>query len=222
MIRVLLADDQTLVRQGIRSLLSLAAHAPADGDPALLEVVGESSDGFEALEKCRALCPDVLLLDLKMPRLDGIGVLRELAEQPEPTKALVLTTFDDTDLLLDAIRNGARGYLLKDVSLEQLVVAIRTVAGGGTHFQPALTERVLQRARELPRPPSALEPPAPLTEREIEILKLLSAGLSNREIAFALDIADGTVKNHVSSVLAKLGVRDRTRAVLKGIELGYV
>lgn len=222
MIRVLLADDQTLVRQGIRSLLSLAAHAPADSDPAPLEVVGESSDGVEALEKCRALRPDVLLLDLKMPRLDGIGVLRELADQPEPTKALVLTTFDDTDLLLDAIRSGARGYLLKDVSLEQLVVAIRTVAAGGTHFQPVLTERVVQRARELPRPPSALELPAPLTEREIEILKLLSAGLSNREIAFALDIADGTVKNHVSSVLAKLGVRDRTRAVLKGIELGYV
>jgi DNA-binding NarL/FixJ family response regulator len=138
------------------------------------------------------------------------------------TAPLVLTTFDDTDLLLDAIRSGARGYLLKDVSLEQLVVAIRAVAAGATHFQPTLTERVLQRARELPRPPSTLMLSAPLTDREIEILKLLSAGLSNREIAFALDLADGTVKNHVSSVLSKLGVRDRTRAVLKGIELGYV
>ncbi|MET0596199.1 MAG: response regulator transcription factor [Polyangiaceae bacterium] len=222
MMRVLLVDDQTLVRQGIRSLLSLAARAPADGDDSALEVVGESSDGVDALEKCHELRPDVMLLDLKMPRLDGLGVLRELSTQPDPTKALVLTTFDDTDLLLDAIRHGARGYLLKDVSLEQLVAAIRTVAAGGTHFQPTLTERVVQRARELPRPPSALELPSPLTEREIEILKLLSAGLSNREIAFALDIADGTVKNHVSSVLAKLGVRDRTRAVLKGIELGYV
>jgi DNA-binding NarL/FixJ family response regulator len=159
---------------------------------------------------------------LKMPRLDGLGVLRELALRREPAKVLVLTTFDDTDLLLDAIRSGARGYLLKDVSLEQLVAAIRTVAAGATHFQPTLTERVLQRARELPRPPSTLVLSSPLTDREIEILKLLSAGLSNREIAFALDLADGTVKNHVSSVLAKLGVRDRTRAVLKGIELGYV
>jgi DNA-binding NarL/FixJ family response regulator len=222
MIRVLLVDDQTLVRQGIRSLLSLAPRAPIGPENPALDVVGESSDGLDALQKCRELRPDVMLLDLKMPRLDGLGVLRELAARDEATKALVLTTFDDTDLLLDAIRNGARGYLLKDVSLEQLVAAIQTIAAGGTHFQPTLTERVLQRARELPRPPSSLALPSPLTDREIEILKLLSAGLNNREIAFALDLADGTVKNHVSSVLAKLGVRDRTRAVLKGIELGYV
>lgn len=222
MIRVLLVDDQTLVRQGIRSLLSLAARASAGPDDRALEVVGEASDGLDALQKCHELRPDVVLIDLKMPRLDGLGVLRELAVQHESAKALVLTTFDDTDLLLDAIRSGARGYLLKDVSLEQLVVAIQTVAAGGTHFQPTLTDRVLQRARELPRPPSTLVLSSPLTDREIEILKLLSAGLSNREIAFALDLADGTVKNHVSSVLAKLGVRDRTRAVLKGIELGYV
>ncbi|HMI86602.1 MAG TPA: response regulator transcription factor [Polyangiaceae bacterium] len=222
MIRVLLVDDQTLVRQGIRSLLSLAPRATAGADDHALEVVGESSDGLDALQKYDELRPDVMLLDLKMPRLDGLGVLSELARQREPAKALVLTTFDDTDLLLDAIRSGARGYLLKDVSLEQLFVAIQTVAAGGTHFQPTLTERVLQRARELPRQPSTLVLSSPLTDREVEILKLLSAGLSNREIAFALDLADGTVKNHVSSILAKLGVRDRTRAVLKGIELGYV
>lgn len=163
-VRVLLVDDQTLVRQGIRSLLAIA-----DG----VDVVGEAGDGEEALTRIAELRPDVVLLDLRMPRLDGIGVLRSLQDKELQPPVLVLTTFDDDELVLDSLRLGAKGYLLKDVSLEELVTAIETLAAGG-------------------------------------------------EIASALHLAEGTVKNHVSSLLLKLGVRDRTRAVLKGIELGLV
>lgn len=210
MIRVLIVDDQALVRQGIRSLLALSAE---------LEVAGEADDGASALAQIENTRPDVVLLDLKMPRVDGLAVLRALQARPASPAVLVLTTFDDTDLLLDAIRSGARGYLLKDVNLEQLLEAIRTLASGGTMFQPAITERVLQGLTSLPPLRGSLGPPSPLTERELEILRLLASGLSNREIARALALADGTVKNHVSNLMAKLGARDRTHAVLKGLEL---
>jgi DNA-binding NarL/FixJ family response regulator len=210
MIRVLIVDDQALVRQGIQSLLALASE---------IEVVGEADDGGRALAEIERARPDVVLLDLKMPRVDGLAVLRALHERRDSPAVLVLTTFDDTELLLDAIRFGARGYLLKDVTFEQLLDAIRTLAAGATMFQPALTERVVQGLASLPQLPRPLGPPNPLTEREVEILRLVASGLSNREIARALTLAAGTVKNHVSSLMSKLGARDRTHAVLKGLEL---
>jgi DNA-binding NarL/FixJ family response regulator len=212
-IRVLVVDDQALVRQGICSLLRLAPE---------IELVGQAADGSEALSSIERARPDVVLLDLKMPRLDGLAVLRVLRERGGAPPVLVLTTFDDTDLVLDAIRSGARGYLLKDVTLEHLVEAIRELASGGTMIQPAITERVLRGLSSLPPQRRLLGPANPLTERETGILRLLASGLSNREIAHALSLADGTVKNHVSSVLGKLGARDRTHAVLRGLELGWI
>jgi DNA-binding NarL/FixJ family response regulator len=218
-IRVCLVDDQTLIRQGIRSLLNLA-----DG----IEVVAEAADGEEALAVIADTQPDVVLLDIRMPRLDGIGTLRALAERQALPATLVLTTFDDDEAVLEAVRAGARGYLLKDVTLEQVVEAIQTLAGGGTLIQPAITAGLLQRLAE--RPPSSEHPPSferldrpdPLTPREVEILRLLAGGYSNREIGRALHLTEGTVKNHVSNLLWKLGVRDRTRAVLRGLELGLI
>ncbi len=211
-IRVLVVDDQTLVRQGIRSLLTLSPE---------IELAGEASDGTEALALIDSERPDVVLLDLKMPRVDGLAVLRELYKRPNAPPVLVLTTFDDTDLVLEAIRSGARGYLLKDVTLEHLMNAIRTLAIGGTMINPAITERVLRGITALHKPAPSTHA-CPITDRETEILRLLASGLSNREIAHALDLADGTVKNHVSNLLSKLGARDRTHAVLKGLELGWI
>ena len=213
MIRVALVDDQTLVRQGIRSLLALV-----EG----IEVVLEAAGGREAVERLPEARPDVVLLDLRMPDLDGLSVLRELGGRGVLPPTVVLTTFDEDAALLEALRHGARGFLLKDVSLERLTEAIRTVAAGGTLIQPSLTERVLRAALDAGCAFPHLDPPDPLTEREVEVLRLLSGGYNNREIAGALRIAEGTVKNHISSILSKLGVRDRTRAVLKGLELGLV
>ncbi|MEV4474891.1 response regulator transcription factor [Nonomuraea sp. NPDC049504] len=209
MIRVLVVDDQTLVRQGIRSLLGLS------GD---IEVAGEAGDGREALAAIEACTPDVVLLDLRMPGYDGLWTLGELRSRTDAPPVLVLTTFDHDTLVMDAIRAGARGYLLKDVTLERLTRAIRTLADGGTLVSPSITERLL-RAVHRGRPPAG-EPPAkvqPLTERELEVLRLIAEGCSNREIAEALFLAEGTVKNYVSALLAKLGARDRTNAVLRAL-----
>lgn len=211
MIRVCLIDDQTLVRQGIRSLLELSPD---------IEVVGEADNGKSGLELIEASRPDVVLLDIRMPELDGIGVLRVLSERSYFPPVLVLTTFDDDALLLEALRMGVKGYLLKDVSLQQLVGAIKALHEGKTLVQPALTERLLHGLPHVT--PGSFEAAEALTERETEILRLMSGGYSNKEIAGALDLSEGTVKNHVSSVLAKLGVRDRTRAVLKGLEQGLI
>lgn len=213
MIRIVLVDDQTLVRQGIRSLLQLA------GD---ITIVGEAGDGDEALSVIAREKPDVVLLDVRMPKKNGLDVLRELKATTTVPPIILLTTFDDDEALLAAVRSGAKGYLLKDVSLEQLTEAIRAVAAGGTVIRPAVTERVLRGLEHMPRDFEALSPPDPLTKREIEILRLMAGGYSNREIAEALGTAEGTVKNHASSILSKLGVRDRTRAVLKALELGYI
>lgn len=213
MIRVVLVDDQTLVRQGIRSLLELA------GD---IAIVAEAADGEDGLTVIARERPDVVLLDVRMPRKGGLDVLRELQAGNALPPTILLTTFDDDEALMEAVKVGARGYLLKDVSLEQLTGAIRAVAAGGTVIRPAITERVLRGLEHIRRDFDALSPPDPLTRREIEILRLMAGGYSNREIAGALGTAEGTVKNHASSILSKLGVRDRTRAVLKALELGYL
>jgi DNA-binding NarL/FixJ family response regulator len=212
-IRIVLVDDQTLVRQGIRSLLELA------GD---IAIVAEASDGDEGLTAIAREQPDVVLLDVRMPRKNGLDVLRALKSTGAVPPVILLTTFDDDEALFEAVRAGARGYLLKDVSLEQLTEAIRAVAAGGNVIRPAVTERVLRGLEHMPRDFDALSPPDPLTKREIEILRLMAGGYSNREIADALGTAEGTVKNHASSILSKLGVRDRTRAVLKALERGYI
>jgi DNA-binding NarL/FixJ family response regulator len=168
----------------------------------------------------RSVSADVLLLDIRMPGMDGIAVLRTLAADDALPATLILTTFDDSDVVLDGIRAGARGFLLKDVSYAQLLAAIRAVAEGATVFQPAVTERLLQAGRALR--PSAEPLREALTTREAEVVRLMAGGYSNREIAQALGTAEGTIKNHVSSILAKLRVRDRTRAVLKALETGLL
>jgi DNA-binding NarL/FixJ family response regulator len=206
-IRVFVADDQLLVRQGIRALLEMDEN---------LEVVGEAEDGVETIARLPAAAPDVLLLDIRMPNKSGLAVLRELSAREALPPTLILTTFDDADVVLDAIRAGARGFMLKDVSYRQLVAAIRAVAGGATVFQPAVTERLLRAAGRVHVP--AAQASERLTEREVEVVRLMAGGYSNKEIAHALGTAEGTIKNHVSSILAKFGVRDRTRAVLKALE----
>jgi DNA-binding NarL/FixJ family response regulator len=182
MIRVVLVDDQTLVRQGIRSLVSLA------GD---VEVVGEAADGRAALAVIAATRPDVVLLDLRMPVLDGIGTLRHLSETEYRPAVLVLTTFDDDEEVLAALREGAQGYLLKDVTLEDLLEAIRTLAGGGQHIQPAVTAALLHRLAAGSAPRSPVQHEA-LTDREVDVLRLMAAGWSNRDIATGLHLAEGT------------------------------
>ncbi len=213
MINVCLVDDQNLVRQGIRSLLELAED---------IRVVAECADGKEAVEAIPRLRPDVVLLDMRMPGMNGIEVLQALAAKGPVPPTVILTTFDDDQLVLAGLKAGARGYLLKDVSLEQLVEAVHTVAAGGSLVSPAVTQRLKAGIERVGTPFRSLEQPDPLTERETEILRLMAGGFSNKEIANSLAVAEGTVKNHVSNILSKLGVRDRTRAVLKALELGIV
>jgi len=210
-IRVLIADDQMLIRQGIRTLLEMDQG---------ISVVGEAADGAETIEKVLAVSVDVLLLDIRMPCRDGIEVLRVLSKREALPATLILTTFDDSDVVLDGIRAGARGFLLKDVSYQQLLAAIRAVAGGATVFQPAVTERLLRAGSAVRIDAEA--PREELTAREAEVVRLMAGGYSNREIARALGTAEGTIKNHVSSILAKFGARDRTRAVLKALETGLL
>ncbi|MGD9582347.1 MAG: response regulator [Lysobacterales bacterium] len=213
MISVCLVDDQTLVRAGIRSLLELSDS---------IRVVAEASDGAQAIEVIPRVKPDVVLLDMRMPNRSGLDVLKELQANGQLPPTIILTTFDDEQLVLAGIKAGAKGYLLKDVSLEQLVSAVKTVAGGGTLVKPAVTQRLLAGLEHMQNQFASLEQPDPLTDRETEILRLMAGGYSNKEIANSLGVAEGTVKNHVSNILSKLGVRDRTRAVLKAFEIGIV
>lgn len=213
MIRVCLVDDQTLVRQGVRSLLELSSD---------IRVVAEAADGRQALELIPLERPDVVLLDLRMPVMSGLELLQALGERGELPPTIILTTFDDDALVLAGLQAGARGFLLKDVSLEQLVDAIHTVAAGGSLLQPALSQHLRSGLAGIRNAFVSLEQPDPLTEREREILRLMVGGYSNKEIAGSLGVAEGTVKNHVSSILSKLGVRDRTRAVLRAFELKLI
>ncbi|MBL6276644.1 response regulator transcription factor [Micromonospora fiedleri] len=213
MIRVVVVDDQTLVRQGIRGLLEVAE----------IDVVGEAADGRAALPVIAQTMPDVILLDLRMPRFDGIWTIEQLKAADIDIPVLVLTTFDDDALVLGALRAGARGYLLKDVTLGQLTRAIHTLADGGTLIAPSITDRMLRAIRSDPSPAGPDAPTAQsLTEREREVLRLVAHGYSNREIAGALFLAEGTVKNHVSMILTKLGARDRTNAVLRALHEGIL
>lgn len=219
MTRVMVVDDQALVREGIRTLLQIAG----------VDVTAEAADGEEALavlgapEALAEGAPEVMLLDLRMPRLDGIGVLEALREQGIDLPVLVLTTFDDDELVLRALRAGARGYLLKDVTVEQLAEAVRTLADGGTMISPSVTDRLLRavRADAAPSEPPAM-PVQDLTAREMDVLRLIAEGRSNREIGELLHLAEGTVKNHASAILAKLGARDRTSAVLRALREGVL
>ncbi len=213
MIRVALVEDQTIVRQGLKSLLAL------NDD---IEVAAEASDGEEAIAVIEREKPDVVLLDLRMPKKSGLEVLQALRERGTMRPTLILTTFDDDTMLFETIRAGAKGWMLKDVSLERLTGAIRTLASGGTCIEPVITERIMRALSASNVAFESADLPEPLTDREKTILRLLAGGYSNREISDLLNISDGTVKNHISSVLAKLGVRDRTRAVLKAIDLGFI
>jgi DNA-binding NarL/FixJ family response regulator len=213
MIKVMLVDDQNLVRKGVRSLLELSEE---------IEVIAEASDGAEAIKTIPEILPDVVLLDMRMPEKTGLDVLRELSASGQLPPTIILTTFDDDEHVLAGIKAGARGYLLKDVSLSELVSAVKTVADGGTVVKPAVTQRLLKGLENLQTDFYALDRPDPLTERETEILRLMAGGYSNKEIANSLSVAEGTVKNHVSNILSKMGVRDRTRAVLKAFESGQI
>jgi DNA-binding NarL/FixJ family response regulator len=212
MIRVLLADDQRLVRSGFRMILSAEAG---------IEVVGEAGDGVEAVALARELAPDVVLMDVRMPKVDGIEATRRLHRLDHPPRVLVLTTFDLDEYVYDALRAGASGFLLKDAPEAQLVSAIRIAADGGSTFAPSVTRRLVEEfsRRRSGAPPPELES---LTEREREVMTLVARGLSNAEIAARLVVSDHTVKTHVARVLSKLGLRDRTQVVVAAYESGLV
>jgi DNA-binding NarL/FixJ family response regulator len=212
--RVLIADDQALVRAGFRKLLESAPD---------IEVVGDAADGREAVDQARRLRPTVVLMDIRMPRLDGIEATRRLTADAEGIRVLILTTFGLDDYVYEALRAGASGFMLKDAPPEELLAAVEVVARGDALIAPAVTRSVIE---EFVRRSPAESPPPPaveeLTEREREVLELLARGLSNAEIAERLVVSAGTVKTHVAHVLAKLGLRDRVQAVILAYESGVV
>lgn len=215
MIRVLLVDDQLLIRQGIQTLLELEPD---------LEVVGAAANGRDAIAAVERVQPHVVLMDVRMPEMDGVAATRVLAERFPQVGVIILTTFDDDEYVFEGLKAGARGYLLKDVSSDDIAAAVRTVAAGGALIQPSIARKVVAEFSRLAAGTVAGSPESappidpliqPLTERELDVLRGLASGLSNREIADKLVITEGTVKNHVSNLLAKLDVRDRTQAVLR-------
>ena len=214
-VRVLIADDQALVRTGFRMIL---------GEEKSLSVIGEASDGLEAVEMAIGLKPDVVLMDIRMPGIDGIEATRRILEQPldPPVRVLVLTTFDLNEYVYDALRAGASGFLLKDVPAEQLIAGVHLVASGEALLAPSVTRRLIEefaRNAPAPEPPAALEE---LTARELEVFGLVARGMSNAEIARSLVVSDATVKTHVARVLMKLGLRDRIQAVVLAYETGII
>jgi DNA-binding NarL/FixJ family response regulator len=213
-IRVLVVDDQQLLRAGFRVIL--------ESEPDI-QVVGEGADGVEALDLVRDLRPDVVLMDVRMPRLDGLTATERLLAREDPPRVVVLTTFDQNEYVVRALRAGAYGFLLKDAPASRLVTAVRAAASGEALIEPAITRRLLERFAPPDAGGSAL--PASLdglTERELEVLRLIARGLSNAEIAGQLVVAETTVKTHVARVLTKLGVRDRVQAVVLAYESGFV
>jgi DNA-binding NarL/FixJ family response regulator len=214
MIRVALVDDQAMVRAGLARILS-----PSDG----FEVVAECADGRQAVEELPAARPDVILMDIRMPKLDGIAATSQLRATANPVPVLVLTTFGEDEVLWGAVEAGAAGFVLKDSSAEDLIVAVRAVAGGGAWFDPAVAPRVLDRYRQVVAPATRdsvrLDE---LTEREHAVLRLMARGATNAEIAASLYIAEATVKTHVGSIFAKLGVRDRAAAIVFAYDHGVV
>jgi len=214
-IRILLVDDQRLMREGLRILLELEPD---------LEIAGEAINGEEALTAYAEIEPDVVLMDVRMPGMDGVEATWRLRERWPSARIIILTTFDDDEYVFEGLRAGARGYLLKDVSGHDLADAVRTVADGGALIEPSVARRVVAEFARM-APPS--RPPdqglaEPLSERESEILQLVAQGLTNREIANRLSLAQGTVKNYVTTILQKLGARDRTQAALRARELGLL
>jgi len=214
-ITILLVDDQPLFREGLRTLLSVQSD---------LKVVGVAGDGEEVIMLCRTLKPAVVLMDLQMPVLDGVEATRRLHHEQPDSRVIVLTTFDDDEMVFDGLRAGALGYLLKDAPSEKLAEAIRAAARGESFLQPSIAAKVVA---EFARLTTKRSPPAqalidPLSDREQEILALIATGATNREIGNQLFLAEGTVKNHVTNVLGKLGVRDRTQAALKAREMGLI
>jgi len=215
-IRILLADDQALFREGLETLLSV--HKDID-------VVGQASNGQEAVDLAMKLRPDVLLMDMQMPILNGIGATRRLKQSLPECRVIMLTTFNDDETIFDALRAGAVGYLLKDVGSAQLAESIRVTSRGESILDPSVAAKVVQefsRVSSMVKTNSSDILPEPLSEREIELLGLIASGLSNKEIAETLFITEGTVKNHITHILGKLGVRDRTQAALKAKELGII
>lgn len=214
-IRILLVDDQRLMREGLRILLEMEPD---------LEIAGEATNGQEALDTYAAIEPDVVLMDVRMPGMDGVEATWRLRERWPSARVVILTTFDDDEYVFEGLRAGARGYLLKDVSGHDLAEAVRTVAAGGALIEPSVARRVVAEfARMAPpvrQPDDGLA--EPLSEREREILRLMAQGLTNREIADRLSLAQGTVKNYVTAILQKLGARDRTQAALRARELGML
>ena len=213
MIGVLLADDQELVRSGFRLILELA-----DG----IQVVGEASDGVDAVQLTRQLEPDVVLMDVRMPRMDGIEATRRIRQGPVDSHVLVLTTFDLDEYVFAAMRAGASGFLLKDAPRDELVTAVRAVARGDALLAPAVTRRLIERFVAQPEPAQTPAGLAELSPRELEVLQLIARGLSNAEIADTLVIGEATVKTHVARVLRKLDLRDRVQAVILAYEAGIV
>jgi DNA-binding NarL/FixJ family response regulator len=212
MIRVLLADDQSLVRAGFRMILKTESE---------IEVVGEAGDGAEAVALARELAPDVVLMDVRMPVMDGIEATRQIVDGDDTPRVLVLTTFDLDEYVYEALRAGASGFLLKDAPEEQLIAGIRIVADGGSLFAPTVTRRLIERfagSRRVGQPPALSE----LTPRELEVLGLVARGLSNAEIAATLVVSEHTVKTHVAHILRKLDLRDRVQAVVLAYEAGVV
>lgn len=213
-IRILIVDDQTLFRAGLKTLLSTQPE---------LEVVGEASNGEEALRLTALQRPQVVLMDLRMPVLDGVSATRRIRECFPDSQVIILTTFDDDELAFEGLRAGAIGYLLKDTSYDKLFEAIHAAVRGEHFLQPSITAKVLAEFARLHRPVSLCdEPVESLTDREAEVLRLAASGSNNREIADKLVLAEGTVKNHLSKIFAKLGVRDRMQAVAKARELGIL